>query len=75
MKITGFQAVCLVIAAIAFGMLVAGPSPFTSTNPVGPENTDLSTNLLPPCVEEDSPNCYWDASERGNGLGNDVVNP
>lgn len=30
---------------------------------------------LPPCPTEDSTGCYWDASESGNGLGNDVVTP
>jgi len=28
---------------------------------------------LPPCQTEDSVNCYWDASEQGNGLGNDFI--
>lgn len=28
---------------------------------------------LPPCEFEDSQNCYWDASERGNGVGNDFI--
>ena len=26
--------------------------------------------VLPACPMEDSANCYWDATERGNGLGN-----
>lgn len=30
---------------------------------------------LPPCPTEDSTGCYWDASQSGNGLGVDVVNP
>jgi len=78
-QISNFQAGCLVIAAVAFGMLVAGPNPITPESQ--PQNgttspTSHSTEtLLPPCPEEDSPNCYWDASERGNGLGHDVVNP
>lgn len=25
--------------------------------------------ILPPCTTEDSANCYWDASTRGNGQG------
>jgi len=29
--------------------------------------------ILPPCQAEDSDNCYWDASARGNGLGNSFV--
>jgi hypothetical protein len=28
---------------------------------------------LPPCVTEDSANCYWDAASRGNGLGQSFV--
>lgn len=30
-------------------------------------------NCLPPCPTEDSSYCYWDASERGNGLGRDFI--
>lgn len=29
---------------------------------------------LPPCAEEDSTNCYWDSSERGNGEGASFTN-
>lgn len=32
-------------------------------------------DLLPPCLTEDSTHCYWDASERGNGIGHDFINP
>lgn len=32
------------------------------------------TPPLPACVTEDSTGCYWDASEQGNGLGNDLWN-
>jgi hypothetical protein len=28
---------------------------------------------LPPCAAEDSDNCYWLASERGNGEGTSFV--
>lgn len=35
----------------------------------GPE-TGIS---VPPCAEEDSTNCYWDASTRGNGVGTSFV--
>lgn len=28
---------------------------------------------LAPCQYEDSANCYWDASTRGNGNGNSFV--
>lgn len=29
---------------------------------------------LPACETEDSTNCFWDASEQGNGLGEDLWN-
>ena len=28
---------------------------------------------LPPCVTEDSHDCFWDAQHRGNGLGRSFV--
>ncbi len=28
---------------------------------------------LPPCEVEDSADCYWDAANRGNGIGNSFV--
>ena len=28
---------------------------------------------LQPCATEDSDQCYWDASERGNGDGSDFI--
>ena len=28
---------------------------------------------IPPCVTEDSNNCYWDAQTMGNGGGTDSV--
>jgi len=31
------------------------------------------TQGLPPCQEEDSDNCYWDAGDRGNGLGHSFI--
>ena len=30
---------------------------------------DGSTHDLPGCEDEDSTNCFWDAGERGNGIG------
>lgn len=33
----------------------------------------LLAMILPPCAQEDSPNCYWDALGAGNGLGLDFV--
>jgi hypothetical protein len=34
----------------------------------------LPTLTLPPCVSEDSVNCYWDAARMGNGTGTSFVN-
>jgi len=34
-----------------------------------PTPTITHTQELPPCEEEDSDNCYWDADTRGNGEG------
>ena len=28
---------------------------------------------FPPCALEDSNNCYWDASARGNGHGSNFI--
>jgi hypothetical protein len=28
---------------------------------------------VPPCAEEDSTDCYWDAASRGNGIGRSFV--
>lgn len=33
-----------------------------------------ATELIRVCATEDSVNCFWDASEQGNGLGNDLWN-
>lgn len=43
---------------------------------VGFINTANYQDMLPPCTTEDSNNCYWDASEHGNGVGYDfyVIN-
>lgn len=35
--------------------------------------SSISLALLPPCEQEDSTNCYWDASEQGNGQGKDFL--
>lgn len=43
----------------------------------GPDFVDFTiagANVaLGPCQAEDSPNCYWDATARGNGQGNSFV--
>lgn len=33
-----------------------------------------ATELIRVCATEDSTNCFWDASEQGNGIGNDLWN-
>lgn len=38
------------------------------------DNTNWKTYGLPACEHEDSTNCYWDASVRGNGKGNSFTN-
>lgn len=43
-------------------VVVAPPAPVV-TQPAEPFGN------LPPCPTEDSDNCYWDATERGNGEG------
>jgi hypothetical protein len=45
----------LAIVAILVAALFAGPH--------------ARTVELPPCQTEDSVSCYWDATHRGNGLG------
>ncbi len=30
--------------------------------------------MLPPCIVEDSDDCYWLANESGNGMGQSFVN-
>lgn len=29
--------------------------------------------ILPSCAEESDTNCYWDAEERGNGIGTSFI--
>lgn len=36
--------------------------------------TQSSASTLPPCAEEDSINCYWDANTMGNGKGSSFEN-
>jgi hypothetical protein len=34
----------------------------------------LLVSLSHPCEFEDSQNCYWNAAERGNGVGQSFIN-
>ena len=33
----------------------------------------MPDRTLVPCPEEDSDNCYWDAAQRGNGVGTSFI--
>ena len=55
-------AVVLVPHAIAYA-LVPSPAPHKA-----------ATALIRVCPTEDSINCFWDASEQGNGIGQDLWN-
>lgn len=61
------SAILAAVAALAFGVGAGTVAP--DHNPAGPS--------IPPCVYEDGSGgpvpCYWDASERGNGIGQDVI--
>ena len=61
-------------ALLALGVMAAGAQ---APGKVLPECAFSSVQSceLPPCPTEDSVHCVWDASERGNGRGEDVVNP
>lgn len=54
-----FLAVVLGVHAIAYGIVPAYVT---------------GGLTLPACPTEDSVGCFWDASEQGNGLGEDVFN-
>lgn len=53
-----------ITSAMALAVLVA----FTHTRYVEVPRID-PTYGLPPCPTEDSVACYWDARNRGNGIG------
>jgi hypothetical protein len=36
---------------------------------------NIATDRLPPCQSESDSRCYWDASEMGNGIGQDFIAP
>lgn len=60
--------------------VVVEPAPITDVSiqsvpePIAVEAEALPTLNLPPCEQEDSENCYWDAARMGNGLGRSFVN-
>ena len=54
----------LLIATLAVSTLAAGATLGVAiTRPA----------VLPPCAEEDSTNCFWDAGTSGNGIGTDFI--
>lgn len=64
------RAVALALLGITIIFLaMAGIFTTLATPPPAPKPV-----VLPPCEQEDSENCYWDASTRGNGLGSSFVN-
>lgn len=53
------------------GMLLAGAALIVGMLNLASDRPDT----LPPCPTEDSTHCYWDSSERGNGIGQDFIAP
>jgi hypothetical protein len=51
-------------------------APITTDKPFigAPLPMQLPNLLLPPCAQEDSVNCYWDARVMGNGTGESFIN-
>jgi hypothetical protein len=47
----------------------ATAAPETLAKPLNSVATDDGALYLPPCAEEDSHNCYWNAKVAGNGHG------
>lgn len=49
------------------GSAAAIPLPPAAIDELGPDLT------IPPCPQEDSDNCYWDAAQRGNHVGTSFI--
>lgn len=67
----------LLVAAGALTEQAMTPEPDTSQPAVlytNPRWQDGETFSLTPCPTEDSVNCYWDASLRGNKIGQSFIN-
>lgn len=77
----------IALTLIVLGALMGGGSLLAEATQPEPEKLNapapLITNprwqdappiILVPCPTEDSANCYWDASVRGNTLGRSFVN-
>jgi hypothetical protein len=60
--------------AVAVAATVVGLSASSQAAPKAPTPTfDWLAEHLRDCPAEDSRNCSWDASERGNGAGRDFI--
>lgn len=54
----------------AWGLVIASDkAPETLSGGVNQGSADASLVAPLPCASEDSVNCFWDASEQGNGQG------
>jgi len=52
------------------------PAGSAASIPVPPTvgNAEPGDRVIPPCENEDSPNCYWDAATMGDGTGTSFIN-
>lgn len=64
------SAICLATAAMLTASGVAADSRGVAPQPT---RAHAPTYTLSPCASEDSDNCYWDATRRGNGTGRSFV--
>lgn len=59
-----------IILAVVLAFFSPAPTDTLTLTP--PAGSDIVT--LSPCLTEDQvTDCYWDASERGNGTGTDFI--
>jgi hypothetical protein len=75
----------LIIMALgaAVGIVMGGAGAtliLAATTPPAPPTVVVQTSTpapdaLLPCITEDASGCYWDASEQGDGTGQDFVSP
>lgn len=58
------------ITALALALTGGAASTYLAITPTGTSAASIASTLhLSACPTEDSDNCYWDASTRGNGQG------
>ena len=78
MRTPAFLAGVITGAVLTAAIIAVSPAPAAqSSSPSGlPTPAQLAMiDALVPCISEDSIGCYWDASARGNGTGQDFVSP